>query len=424
MKPDPDQGIPLTLGAHDAAAVDSLSESGLDPARTPGEHQERAGRIARLLGLLGRGGPVADRALGDVTFARVMKLHGADAGDHQHREAISVRVAAGPSAIELSTKDDEALESWVMHGYDAERVASSLRPRARKHEALAALATRAPRAMGTSADLVGGTLARIEAEIGRQREAFSFDGALQRRRRGMRIADLASLAAVLVIGAAVVWPVMGAMREQSRRAVCRANLSSTATAMASYAGSNRDSLPMATASLGGGQWWDVGSHDGHANSANLYTLVRDGYTTLANLACPGNPNAARGECDRIARDWGSIEEVSYSMQLAYGPQRRTWDAANAQPVLADRSPVVLAAIRQQVINPLANAPNHRAQGQCVLYTDGSVRWFHSPLLPNGDNIWLPRAVENRIEEIGRQLPPGSLSGRELPDGADDTVLGP
>ncbi len=424
MNPEPDQPTPQTLGAHDAGAVDALSESGLDPARTRAEHRERAGKIARLLGLLGRGGPVADRSLGDVTFARVMHLRGVKAGAHAAPSREIGGPGAWPSAIELSPKDDEALESWVMHGFDAERVASSLRPRARRHEALAALATGARAGVAAPSDLVGGTLARIEAEIGRQRDTLSFEGALQRRRRGMRMADLLSVAAVLVIGAAVVWPVLGAMREQGRRTVCRANLFNTAAAMASYAGSNRDSLPMATASLGGGQWWDVGSQDGHANSANLYTLVRDGYTTLADLACPGNPHAARGECDRIARDWRTIEEVSYSMQLVYGPQRRTWDAANAQPVLADRSPVVLAAIRRQLIDPLANAPNHGAQGQCVLYTDGSVRWFRSPVLPNGDNIWLPRAVENRIEEIGRQLPPGSLSGRELPDGADDTVLGP
>ncbi len=426
MKTAPEQPDPqgatsrdpsLMLAPRDAAAADALAESGFDPARTPAEHRERAGRIARLLELLGRGGPVADPALADVTLARVVRarIGGPAAQANTGRE---------PVPPQLSLKDDEALEAWVMYAHDADRVPSSLRPRARMHGALADLVTRAPLVEAAGSPLADRALARVQAEIDRQRDAMSIQGAIRGRGRGVRLADLMSVAAVLLIGSAVIWPVLGAVREESRRTICRANLGTTAAAMASYAGSYRDALPMASASLGGGQWWDVGSRDGHANSANLYTLVRDGFITLANLACPGNPQAMRGECDRSARDWQRLEEVSYSMQLVYGPQLRTWNAATPQPVLADRSPVVLQAIRNQPIDPLANAPNHQCRGQCILYTDGSVRWHVTPILGNGDNIWLPRAFENRLEEIGRQLPPGSLSGRELPDGADDTVLGP
>ncbi len=421
MKTAPEQPDPqgahdpsLLLAPSDAAAADALAEVGFDPARTPAEHRERAGRIARLLELLGRGGPVADAALADVTLARIVRIG----------EPVQANAVRAPAPPQLSLKDDEALEAWVMYAHDVDRVPSTLRPRARRHGALADLVTKAPLAEAAGAPLADRALARVQAEIDRQRDAMSIQGAIRRRGRGLRLADLMSVAAVLLIGAAVIWPVLGAMREEGRRAICRANLGTTAAAMASYAGSYRDSLPMTNASLGGGQWWDVGSRDGHANSANLFTLVRDGFTSLASLACPGNPQAPRGECDRSARDWQRLEEVSYSMQLVYGPQLRTWNAATPQPVLADRSPVVLQAIRNQPVDPLASTPNHQCRGQCILFTDGSVRWHVTPILGNGDNIWLPRAFENRLEEIGRQLPPGSLSGRELPDGADDTVLGP
>jgi hypothetical protein len=405
---------PAPIAPQDAAAVDALAEAGFDPAAVSGELRARAAAVSRVLGLLARGGPAGDRSLGDVTFARVAQLAGRDIG-----WTSGSRLQTAP----LTTDDEQALEAWITRGFDLKRVPHSLRARAERLEALAAMVSHGPALDTPSFSLADGVMTRIQAEMERQRDAFRLEPQLRANSR-FRLADLMSVAAVLFIGAAVVWPVLAAVREQGRRALCTNNLFTTASAMSSYAGSNRDSLPMARASLGGGQWWDVGSRDGHANSANLYTLVRDGYATLSSLACPGNPNAPRGECDRAACDWNSLEEVSYSMQLVYGPQRRTWDAASPQPVLADRSPVVLQAIQGLLINPFANAPNHRGEGQCVLFTDGSVRWYVSPFLQNGDNIWLPREIENRIEEMGRQLPPGSLSGRELPDGADDTVLGP
>jgi len=85
--------------------------------------------------------------------------------------------------------------------------------------------------------------------------------------------------------------------------------------------------------------------------------------------------------------------------------------------------VVLRAIRGEQFDSGANAPNHRGEGQHMLRNDGSVKWASTPVLPNGDNIWLPRAIEIRIQQMsGKSMPP--LYGTELPADADDTVLGP
>src|SRR5690606_33034858 len=155
--------------------------------------------------------------------------------------------------------------------------------------------------------------------------------AARRRGLGVRLADLASVAAVVLIGAGLVLPVLSAVREQARRAACLTNLGSTASAMSSYAHSNRDSLPMATASLGGGHWWDVGSPRS-SNSANLYTLARDGYVTLATLACPGNPSAPTRVPSPDARDWRRLEEISYSYQIMFGP-RPAWNGPHRVVIL-------------------------------------------------------------------------------------------
>lgn len=414
MTPDPDQarkpGPPPQahrLSADDGAALDALLSAGHDPAGVSPDRRARAQRLYGLLTLLSAGPVSDDRALADATLSRVRR-----AADRAFSRSEPV----------LTPADADALDSWIMHGYAAERAAPSLRARARRLEALSGLVTGGPAAVG-SPSLVDATLSRVQGEIDRERRAFDIT-TVRTRARGVRLADLVGVAATLLIGGAVVWPVLGAARDYNRKLVCQSHLGATGTALASYAGSNRDFLPTATASLGGGRWWDVGCEDACANSANLFSLVRGGYASVEQLACPGNPHACTKINHQTARDWRSLEEVSYSMQLVYGPQGRAWITAAPSPVLADRSPVVLAAVRGEPIDPFANAPNHGGRGQCVLYTDGTVRWYRSPVLSNGDNIWLPRPIENLIEEIGRSLPPGSLSGRELPDGADDTVLGP
>lgn len=396
------------LSPADAAAVDALIESGLDvTAASASDDEGRVRRVASLLDLLSVGAEL-NPSLADVTLARVMRL--------QREEA---RVGTGVGEPALTADDEEALEAWVMGGFDAQRVPPSLRERARNHEALAALVTAGP-ALGGMEALAERALAAVQVEI--DREAGALDLRPVRRRTGIRLADLVSVAAVILIGCGVLFPVLGSMREQSRRAICQANLGSTATAMSTYAGSNRDALPMATASLGGGKWWDVGAPTKVSNSANLYTLARDGYLSLANLACPGNPAAPTGQPAPGAWDWRRLEEVSYSYQLVFGP-RPAWNGGPRMPILADRSPVVLRAIRGEAIDPFANAPNHRGAGQHMLANDGSVMWATSPVLKNGDNIWLPRAVEARVRQMsGQSMRP--LEGTELPGAVDDVVLGP
>jgi hypothetical protein len=93
-------------------------------------------------------------------------------------------------------------------------------------------------------------------------------------------------------------------------------------------------------------------------------------------------------------------------------------------VSADRSPVVLRAVRGQLMDPFANSPNHQGAGQHVLYNDGSAGWLRMPVLEAGDNIWLPRAVEIRLEQMTGRGPIQPLSGTEIPGGADDVFLGP
>lgn len=402
------------LSAKDAAAVDALFGAGFDIARLPqSAERKRVAKVSALLGLL-RAGPAADPSLADVTLARVNRLAQSSglAGTLDHTPALSV-------------DDQEALDALVMSGFDPARVASSLRGRAaRQGEVLSLLAT--PAAAGHG-DLVQRTLDTIQRHIDESEDVYSLAGNRERSggRGGMRLRDLLSVAAVILIGSAVLLPVMSSFREQGRRTLCKANLGETAQGMSTYASANRDSLPMAAASLApGGTWWQVGKEPKQSNSANLFTLTRAGYVPLSRLACPGNPAAPTASPAPGALDWRRLEEVSYSYQIMFGALRPVWKRGPEAVVLADRSPVVLRAIRGEAVDPCSNAPNHACEGQHTLRNDGSVAWLASPVLPGGDNIWLPRSVEIRLRSLVKQTTVSPIRGNETPEGADDTFLGP
>ncbi len=320
----------------------------------------------------------------------------------------------------LSIDDAEALDAWSLAARETSHVPASLRPRAQQLEALAALVT-GPHA-AAPAGLLDRTLAHVQAHADASAHAMRIESRPAGGAPRLRWADLVSVAALIAIGSAVVMPMLSAARESGRRAVCKANLGQTAVAMTTYASANRDALPMAVAGLGGASWWDVNPSESHSNSSNLYTLAREGLVPLARLSCPGNPVAPVTQTTPGAHDWRRLEEVSYSYQIMFGKNRPTWNSPTRMVVLADRSPVILAAVRHELVDPCSNAPNHEYRGQHLLWTDGSVQWATSPVLESGDNIWLPRPFERILDSLaGKPVP---LEGNETPAAADDVFLGP
>ena len=408
---DPAHG-PLPTPA-DRDAIDALIESAMDPTRVAPVHRERAGVVAKLLSVL-NARVRNDRLLVDIALARAL------------------RAEAAPTGVEpsLIPADEEALDAWMLAGYDANRVPTSLKERARRHEAIARMITTAPAAASASS-LVDRTLASVARAEADRSDRLRIAPERVRSAPRFRIHDLVSVAAMLLIGAAVALPILAKTRAYARQTLCQANLGSTAVAMASYAASNRDALPMSTAGLGGGTWWNVGSESTPSNSSNLYTLFRNGYVGLDDLACPGNPEAAVDPAETAGFDWRRIEQVSYSYQVYPRSGVPTIHENPSRVVLADRSPVILLAIRRQQIDPVADSPNHNGRGQHILRGDGSTEWLTSPVLEDsGDNIWLPLAVENRIRQIeserrGAKAPKVEpIKGNERPETPHDVFLGP
>lgn len=390
----------VRLAADDAAALDALMDAGLNPGAVRDGIGPRASRLAALLDLVGVVPDARADGLADVTFARVLRT-----------------MQRSPAMSELSPEDAEALDAWIDAGHTASRVPTPLRARAERIEHMASAVTSGPSA---SPGLVERTIARAEAA----ERPISIETA--RRTSGIRLADLVSVAAVLLIAGSIMWPVLAHMRSASRQYQCASNLGTTAMAFSSYAGDHHDSLPVVNASLDGGRWWDVGAPDRRSNSANLYELARRGYADLQHLACPGNPSARLVELRENAGDWQSLEEISYSYQNMYGP-RPNWRGDDRVVVLSDRSPIVLRLFRgENVIDPFENSPNHDHAGQHVLFSDGSTAWLvRAELLEQsgqGDLLWWPKQLEQLIRAATGQ--PQRLNGTEVPAGINDAFVGP
>ena len=391
-------GADYQLSDLDKAAVDALFD-GSDSESDDERNSERFDRVGRLLGLLDT--PVADEG------ERVARI-----------DVTELRVQSGGDLV-LGTASASSVDDWMEHE-------ESVTERDETHDRMAALMTGGASYTQAERDsLVERTLGMIQSEIDRSEKRYILDLPISPRGR-FRLADLVTLAATLLLIASVTIPVLGGMRSRSMQAQCLDNMASAGQAFGMYSGSNRDSLPMATAGFGT-TWLDVGTTPERSNSSNLYMLVRTKHATLDDLACPTNPDALveeDGGVDDARQDWKSIDEISYSYRIMAPGGMKAHDVD--QPVrvvlLSDRSPATLRIVRGQPVRSHENTPNHDHQGQHVLGLDGASVWHRDPILDQGDNLWLPRPIEQALFKVREQY--GIIKGNELPSGPNDAFVGP
>ncbi len=393
------------LNPADADALDALVSAGFMPERVPAEFRARADRASAILNLL-QPAAFATNAAG-LLASTLERLR---------------------TASPLSAADAASVDSLVDSGW-------ATAPDDRAARTLALVSLLEPVAASRpGARLADNTLDRIQKEIDRaealRRIAATID--LNPVRRRFSLTDVAAVAAVAMVAFGVLWPAAAAWREKSREQACAANLSNAAIGFGMFAGDHSGSLPsVAAAGFGGvgdfasapqpsqqGTWWNVGDPR-HSHSANLYVLIRGGYLNPADLSCAGNPASASlslADARRMA-DWRSPEEISFSYQLPPRRARAVWEGPTRLVVLADKSPIVDRARRGEAFDPNARSLNHRGAGQNILWSDASVQFSASPVLANGDNIWLPASA------TGRGAKP-TLKGVERPDSETDAFVAP
>lgn len=381
---------PASSAAFENLIAGGFNAEGLD---------ETSQRAARLLSLLNaESEPTSRSLLIDVTMARVLRASERDLAGRIHP-------VGAPEA--LADESARSVDELVRSGW---------RARSTPATALLSLLEEARADAGDRSRLIEATLGRVQGEIEASRNRFRLtpDRSMGATRGGYRLTDLVAAAAAVLLAASVIWPMLAGARQQSRDTVCAANLARAAMGFSHYAADHRDALPQVNSSFMGGTWWDVGSRE-RSHSANLYLLVKGGYASLADLSCPGNPAAptVTQDQDLERSDWMNAEEISFSYQLPR-PGRLGWSGGASQVVLADRSPIVRRSRLGEIADPHESSRNHDGRGQNILFADGSIRFQVSPLLPSGDNIWLPGS--------GNATRP--LTGREMPSSDQDAFVGP
>lgn len=398
----PDDNLP-TLSQADAAALDALIGAGWRLDGLP-QTDRRAARALDLLALLDT--PSRDLAepgrrelLTTVTLARIAR-------------------APMGAASDLSIDDAAAFDALVEAGWDVSKVPAPLAPRAARVANLVAGVGGAEGGAAFTAEeraaRVEQTLARIQDRIDAEERSRRFalaDRPVRRSRFSAR--EALSTAAAVLLGFAILWPIASSAREEVRVMACQNTMKNAGVGFGLYAQDYGGRLPMATAGFAG-SWWNVGTPR-QSNSANLFELARTGHAKLVDLACAGRPGAPRHMHDAEQTDWRDFDEVSYSYQLPTRP-RPSWTGSSRIVVMADKSPVVERARFGEAFNPEARSRNHAGRGQNVLFNDGSVAFLISPVLPNGDNIWLPSSL-TRVDRP-------SLRGVERPTTDTDAFVGP
>jgi hypothetical protein len=378
----------------DCAAIDALIEAQWNVKDVPGPMRERAARAFALIHAASHA-PTDDQAA-----ARLVD-----------KICDAMERASTPTNYLLTPDDEEAIDAWQLAEHRTTKVPGSLRDRAAKLDAIGALLTSPPAIAGparSTDQLIDATMARLQhaQQAGKPRRIEPA------RIRKFPIGDLVSIAAMLLLGVAVIWPIAASGRSHMQQLACRSNLASVASGLGLYSGDNTGQLPMATASLAGSPWWDVGVPE-RSNSANLFTLARTEYTTPKALECGGNPNCDSCKLTCDDRDWKNIDQVSYSFRVMFGGKNPTWQSPADVVVLSDKSPVVSRAVRGQVVFPAENSPNHDGRGQNVLTLDGSAKFMTTPVTASGDNMWLPRGIEIALAQLAKSLKPGQSGTIEI-----------
>jgi len=242
------------------------------------------------------------------------------------------------------------------------------------------------------------------------------------KRAAFTLVELLVVIAIVAILIAILLPALNRVREQANRIKCASNLRQIGQAMKVYASDNKSQYPRAKFADGVRpvSFSDTTEPDPFKSqyiyndvTAGMFLLVRYRMLRLENFLCPSSTQ----ELDRVLSSTGvEIPPAQRSNFRKTNPHSGTlsYAFANQYPpvtlhVLTEfrhspSSPAqnAIAADRNdgedRYRNPSPDAPredmkamnsrNHKAEGQNVLFNDGSVVWCNNPFVGFGhDNIY-------------------------------------
>ena len=230
-----------------------------------------------------------------------------------------------------------------------------------------------------SDSLIDATLVRIDQyESQRTARMQIHTPELETTKRGFRIRmpDLISVAAMILVTVSVFTMISNSTRNQSLTNQCASNMAMVGRGLVTYALDHNGQTPTETApaiaSLFGGL---------APERTDAQLLASEGYCDHNHLNCPGHSGESSG--------------FSYQTQPT-----AMWDAIRNQGklfiVMSDQNPILKQLLANQKYDQLTPSPAHGSLGQNHLRDDGSINSVAAPIF-KGDLIWILDAQNKGID---------------------------
>jgi type II secretory pathway pseudopilin PulG len=270
---------------------------------------------------------------------------------------------AGDSHLELTPQDQDVLDALVEAGFDpaaVEQMPAERRPRAERMSSLMNMLRDYPVEDGDDT-LVHATLARIhryDAAASRRMSFADRKAELNARRvRRFRLPDLISVAAVLLIGMSIVFPLLSNLQKERDVLKSQNNLQYVTHAVNSYALDHGGDIPTARAGL-------MDTWNTFTDTINLTPLVRANYFDIND---PAEQKRREVRADQFRH-------------------------SNLVLFLGDRNPIIDAIREGRMDEPMRIELGVRRDGRRILTEQGAILWLGQAAPPMNNDQWSPRAV--------------------------------
>ncbi len=234
---------------------------------------------------------------------------------------------------------------------------------------------------------------------------------------------LATAAVFIVVGSAIISGV-NYMHYVNMKNNCQAQLSKIYSGLTNYSADFDGKMPAVSMSSGT-PWWKVGYQgDGNeSNTRHLWLLPKYGYINPSNFVCPGsNVKKVKIDPESIKKlsDFPSRNHITYSFKLICD-EPVSLENIGSKVIMADLNPLfkdlpndytakINIKLNKELLNN--NSPNHKLEGQNVLFGDGSVQYIKK------------RKIGVKQDDIFTLQNTEIYEGNEVPQCSNDYFLAP
>ena len=235
------------------------------------------------------------------------------------------------------------------------------------------------------------------------------------------VAEVAAVAAVILIVVGVYFPTTSNMRQMAWRNKCNATLARVGAGITGYTNDHNGALP-SVKMVAGSPWWKVGDQGAknQSNTRHIWLLVKNGYVKSEDFICPGRKDGRPANLDiaqvRRYSDFPNRQSMNFSFMLMNGKTARQLKKAGSKMVmLSDLNPVfetlienrdllkdsdefTKVLISRQLMEMMST--NHKGKGQNLLFGDGSAK-FKKTRIILGDDIF---TIEGKNIYSGSETP--------------------